>query len=301
MFALAADVLLGEPPMALHPTAWMGRAIDGVRRRSRGASPGAAFAGGWALSLAGIVATAVAARASARTLERLPRRVRPIAEGVALKPALSLRALLAAGETVERALADGRLGAARRRLAFHLVSRPTGDLAPHEVAGAAISSLAENLSDALVAPLMAYCVGGLPAAYAYRFINTADAMLGYRTPELEWLGKPSARIDDAVNLVPARVTAGLIAIAAPLVGGSARRTMRVAFSDASRTASPNAGWPMAAMAGALDVTLDKRGSYALNESGRRATANDIARARRVIAVAAVVAALLTEAVCVDRA
>jgi adenosylcobinamide-phosphate synthase len=301
MFALAVDALAGEPPTAFHPTAWMGRAINDARRQSRGERPHTALASGTALSVAGIAMTAAAAYVCARGIERLPDITRAAAEGVALKPTMSVRALLAAGKSVERALAQNRLDVARRRLAFHLVSRHTVELAPHEVAGAAISSLAENLSDALVAPLMAYCVGGLPAAYVYRFINTADAMLGYRTRELEWFGKASARVDDAANLIPARVTACLIALAAPMVGGSARRAMRTAFSDARRTASPNAGWPMAAMSGALDVTLGKRGSYTLNTNGRRPTANDIARARRVIAITSILAGLVAEAACASRA
>lgn len=301
LVALAADAIAGEPPSNLHPTVWMGRAIDAARRRAPVRSHAAAFAAGCALSAVGIVATAAVSYVAASGIGRLPALARPIVEGLALKPSLSLRALLAAGLAVELALERGDLHAAREQLSLHLVSRPTGDLAPHEVAGAAISSLAENLSDALVAPLMAYCLAGLPAAYAYRFINTADSMLGYRTRELEWFGKPSARLDDVANLVPARLTALLIAVAAPLVGGSTRRALRIARSDAGRTASPNAGWPMATMAGALDVQLAKRGAYALHDSGRRATVNDMARSRRLIGTAGVLAAVLAEATCTIRA
>jgi adenosylcobinamide-phosphate synthase len=174
------------------------------------------------------------------------------------------------------------------------------------VAGAAIESLAENLSDGFVAPALYHALGGSGAAYAYRLVNTADAMLGYRTPELEWFGKAAARADDALNLVPARVTALLVTLAAVAGAGSARRALRVAGRDAWRTASPNAGWPMAAMAGALGVRLDKRREtpstrraarpgigdylYVLNPTGRVPAVDDVRRARRVVAAAAALGA-----------
>jgi adenosylcobinamide-phosphate synthase len=201
-----------------------------------------------------------------------------------------LRALLEAGAVVEHALLAGDLVEARRLLSYHLVSRDVTNLDASHVAGAAISSLAENLSDSVVAPLLAYRLGGLPTAYAYRAINTADAMLGYRTPELEWFGKPAARADDIVNWIPARLTALLIAIAS----GAPRESLNVARADARRCPSPNGGWPMAAMAGALGVVLVKRGVYTLHARGRHPTPADLARARRVTTLAAALATALVE-------
>jgi adenosylcobinamide-phosphate synthase len=265
------DWALGEPPASLHPVVWMGNAIS--------AAPLGSFTDGLA-TLLGVTLT------SAALARLVPRALEPIA----LKPALSLRALLEAGEAVEKALGAGRLEDARRLLAYHLVSRDVTNLDASHVAGAAISSLAENLNDSVVAPLIAYRLGGLPAAYAYRAINTADAMLGYRTPELEWFGKPAAKADDIVNWIPARLTALLIAIASGTPGVS----LRVARADARRCPSPNGGWPMAAMAGALGVVLVKRGVYTLHARGRQPTPADLARARRVTAAAATLATALVE-------
>ena len=173
-------------------------------------------------------------------------------------------------------------------------------LTPSEVAGAAVESLAENFGDGVVAPLAAYTAFGLGGAYAYRLVNTADAMLGYRTPELEWFGKAAARADDSLNLAPARLAALLVALAAPAGRGSVRGALRAALADAGRTPSPNAGWPMAAMAGALGVRLDKRGDggaplYALNTAGRAPDVEDLLRARWVVAAAAALAGLLAAA------
>ena len=297
--ALAADLRLGEPPPALHPTVWMGRALGRARDRHAAArpSPAAALLAGAAALGAGVVAAGSAGLLAERALARVPhRRARAALGGLLLKPAFSVRALLAAGRAVERALRRGDLPAARRLLAWHLVSRDTARLTASEVAGAAIESLAENLGDGVVAPLLAHAAGGLAGAYAYRLVNTADAMLGYRTPELEWFGKAAARADDALNLAPARLAAALVALAAPAAGGSARRAFAAALADAARTPSPNAGWPMAAMAGALGVRLDKRDGgaplYVLHAAGRAPGVGDLARARRIVGAAAGLAAAL---------
>jgi adenosylcobinamide-phosphate synthase len=276
------DCALGEPPVSLHPTVWMGHAISAARARRRATSSAGSFAEGLVTVLGVTAASALSARAL--------RALGPLGTGVALKPALSLRALLEAGRAVERALAAGRLEEARRLLSYHLVSRDTADLDASLVAGAAISSLAENLSDSVVAPLIAFRVAGLGGAYAYRAINTADAMLGYHTPELEWFGKPAARLDDVVNWLPARLSAALIAVAS----GAPRAALSVARADARRCPSPNGGWPMAAMAGALGVVLVKRGVYTLHAAGRPPGTADLRRARHVTAMAAALATALVE-------
>jgi len=288
--ALLADTLLGEPPTAVHPTVAMGRWLEAARRGRRpGAGRAETFVAGAAAVSGGALLAAVLARAAERGAARAPRPLRALALGVTLKPALSLRALLAAGREVEHALRRGDLGEARRLLGWHLVSRDSARLSAAEVAGAAVESLAENFNDGIVAPLLAFRAGGLAGAYAFRFVNTADAMLGYRTPELEWFGKFAARADDALGWAPARVSALLVALAAPAGGGSATRAVRGALADARRTASPNAGWPMAAMAGALGVRLTKRGVYALHDAGREPEARDVARARRIVAAGSVIA------------
>jgi adenosylcobinamide-phosphate synthase len=241
----------------------------------------------------GVVLSALVAGSVQNALERAGP-ARGIATGIALKPALSLRALIAAARDVESALRERDLDEARRLLGWHLVSRDTSRLTAAEVAGAAVESVAENLSDSIVAPLLAFRVGGLPMAYAYRMMNTADAMLGYRTPELEWFGKVSARADDLVNLIPARCSALLIACTAAAGGGSTRGAIDGALENASATPSPNAGWPMAAMAGALGVRLTKRDCYVLNPHGRDPVASDIGRGCRIVGAAAVLSAILVD-------
>jgi adenosylcobinamide-phosphate synthase len=272
----------------------MGRWITAARRhrRSRAAAPSLA-AGALAVVGGVAIAATLAAIAEAR-IERAPRRTRDLLRGLALKPALSLWPLIAAAQEVQHALELGDLIEARRALGWHLVSRDTRRLSASEVAGAAIESVAENLSDSFVAPLLAFRVGGLAAAYTYRTLNTADAMLGYHSPELEWFGKVAARADDIANIIPARATAVLIGFAASVAGGSSRAAFATAARDARRTASPNAGWPMAAMAGALGVRLTKRGHYRLNDGGREPQPRDIGRSCRIALAAAATAVILAD-------
>ena len=199
---------------------------------------------------------------------------------MAFSPAIGVRCM-----QVARALRARDLVEARRLVGYHLVSRPTSDLDDGRVASAAIESAGENLTDAFVAPLMFYLAFGLAGAYVYRTINTADAMIGYRDEELEYFGKAAARLDDILNLIPARLAALAIAACAGLVRGDARGAWRIMLRDRGRTASPNAGWTMSAMAGALDIVLEKPGTYRLGE-GPLPQAGDVERSVRLLLASA---------------
>ncbi len=275
LLAGALDLAFGEWPARLHPVVGMGRYLSAVRRRWHFVSPAAQLLEGglwWGLGALGAWGAGLAAE---RLAARLPAVARPVAEALLLKPLFSVRALFSAVGEVERALLANDLPGARRLLSWHLVSRDTTELDQGEVAGAALESLAENVSDSVVAPLLAYRLGGLPLAALYRFGNTADAMWGYRTPELEWPGKVAARADDLLNVLPARLSGLLLVGAAFPYGGNGREAWRVMRRDARRPPSPNAGWPMAALAGALGTGLTKRGAYVLNGEGRAPQVADL--------------------------
>jgi adenosylcobinamide-phosphate synthase len=221
---------------------------------------------------------------------RLPWPFNWIVEAYVLKLTLSLRSLAGAARQVWRALKAQDLPQARHLVGWHLVSRDTSRLEPFEVSAAAIESVAENSSDGIVAPLFYYALGGLPAALVYRFINTSDAMLGYRDDAHEWLGKVPARLDDVVNLIPSRLTAILIVMAAvPL--GDFRLACRTWWRDARLTESPNAGHPMSSMAGALNIELEKMGYYRLGAGYQFATADDIPKAIRILYVTVALAVI----------
>jgi adenosylcobinamide-phosphate synthase len=211
-----------------------------------------------------------------------------------LKPLFAWRMLHDEVLAVDAALAQSVV-AGRERLAY-LVSRDVSALSPGEVRESAIESLAENLSDSVVAPLFWFVLLGLPGAALYRFANTADAMWGYPGTRggrfWQWAGKWAARADDVLSWLPARLTAGLLAAA-----NKGLRWRQLAL-EARKTPSPNSGWPMAAVALALGVRLAKPGVYVLNPAGREPGPLDTRRAAKLCAnvvlwlVVAAVAAIL---------
>jgi adenosylcobinamide-phosphate synthase len=225
----------------------------------------------------------------------LPAPIRFAVEIWLLKSTFAVRGLLDAAELVRGPLQMGHLSEARAAL-HALVSRDTSRLTEGLVAAAAIESLAGNSTDSALAPWLAYAVLGLPGAAAYRALNTLDSMIGYRG-WYEYLGKAAARADDAANLLPARLAASLIAASAWFGAGSTAEALRKAFAYHSRTASPNAGWTMAAMAGALGVTLEKAGAYRLGD-GPPPLPADIRRAQRIVAAALAIGAALCGALAI---
>ena len=294
--ALAADALIGDPASPWHPTAVAGRALASAYEPWRRRRPFAQLAGG-TFALAVVAGAAgVAAALLERSLRRIP--AGGLALGLALKPTFAARELLAAGGSVADALEAGDLETARARVGM-IVSRPTEQLRPEEVAAAAIESLAENLGDSVVGPLLAFSLAGLPGAVVYRVVNTADSMYGYHD-EREWLGKSAARVDDLLSLVPSRVSMLALAAAALVTGRTgAAAAVATARRDHGLLASPNAGWPIAAMAGALDRRLEKPGHYAVGADRPAPSPEDVRRASALVvtAVALLTAVLVGAAAC----
>jgi adenosylcobinamide-phosphate synthase len=184
----------------------------------------------------------------------------------------------------------------------HLVGRDPAALDEPGIARAVVESVAENTCDAVVAPLFWGAVAGLPGLLGYRAVNTLDAMVGHRSPRYARFGWAAARLDDVANLVPARLTAALVAVVAPLLGGDARRAVRITLRDGRKHPSPNSGISEAAFAGALGLRLGGRNTYVGRVEnrpelgdGRPPTASDIGAATRLCAAvtgAAAVAAAL---------
>lgn len=274
--AAGMDLAFGELPNRYHPVAWLGRGIALAERHLPRANDDERWRSGLVLAGGFVGGAALIAFAARRLLGRAPAPVALVAEAMLLKQAFAMRALFEHTATVERPLRAGDVDGARAAAA-RMVSRPVDDLPAELLASAAIESLAENSSDSIVAPLTWYAALGLPGAFAYRAANTLDATVGYR--ERGRFGTPSARLDDVLNFVPARLTAALIAAASP----GALAAGRELRSDATSTPSPNAGWPMAAAAHALGVRLEKRGHHVLNGRGDAPVPDDIARARALIA------------------
>ena len=281
--ALVLDVALGEPPNRLHPTVWMGKTVALAERIGPGeaAAPAMQLLYGGAMALAVPAAWGGLAWALTFGLLQLHPLAYVLVTAALLKTTFSVRMLHRAAADIGRTLTAGDVGEARRRMSA-LVSRDTAQLTPAQMAAGAIESVAENITDSVVGPLLAFALFGLPGAAAYRAINTLDSMVGYHG-RYEYLGKASARLDDLVNLIAARLAALLLWLGTlALPGMSAGRAGRIMLAHRGRTESPNAGWTMAAMAGGLGVTLEKVGHYRLGDPAPEPQAQHIGRATRAL-------------------
>jgi adenosylcobinamide-phosphate synthase len=178
------------------------------------------------------------------------------------KSTFSIQLLCTLALQMAKFLEREQLDDAREQLSW-LCSRSPSNMSADELAGATLESLSENLSDGFVAPMFWYCLLGPLGSVAYRVANALDSRIGYRG-KYEFLGKASARFDDVLNLVPARLTCVFLALAATFVTDcSGSDGIKTAISDRKQCDSPNAGWPMASMAGLLGVRLEKKGEYCL--------------------------------------
>jgi adenosylcobinamide-phosphate synthase len=304
LLALALDGLTGEPLGRVHPVALAGRLIAALERRlnrpERGDSTRRARGVLLVLVVTGLAAgVGVAVAAFARALAW-----GWLIELAFVATLLAQRSLFDHARKVGRALERDGLEAARRAVGA-MVGRDTAALDGHGVARAAIESTAENFADGVVAPAFWYLLLGPAGIAAYKAINTLDSMVGYRDARFHAFGWCAARLDDAANWVPARLAALLLILGAVFTPTAAPwRALVTVLRDSAKHASPNAGWPEAAMAGALGLALNgprAYGSVAGNQpwigQGRaRATAADIRRALFLYVVACALVAALAGAI-----
>jgi adenosylcobinamide-phosphate synthase len=290
--ATLVDVAVGEPPNVVHPVVWMGRTTSWLVARAPRHGALAQLAAGAGIAIAVPVTFAAGAAVAATYAPAL------VVGTWLLKSSAAGRALGRAGLDVARPLERGDLAGARTALRS-LCSRDPSRLDEPQLAAAAVESVAENASDSVVAPLFYYALFGLPGAVAYRAVNTLDAMIGYRG-RYEYLGKTAARLDDVLNFIPARITAGLLLVGGALSGARVSDGWRILRRDGAATESPNAGRPMATMAGLLGVRLDKIGHYRLGDPTRPLSPATIRAAWRIVALAMLLAVLLCAAAIAAR-
>jgi adenosylcobinamide-phosphate synthase len=287
LLALLIELAVGYPDRLVraigHPVTWIGALIGALDRRLNRADANEDLR--WMLGVLAValilVPAAVAGHGVQRALLALPYGI--VAAALCASTLIAQRSLYAHVARVATALEHDSLAAARAKVA-NIVGRDTAALDEAGVARAAIESLAENFSDGVVAPVLWMAIAGLAGAAAYKAINTADSMVGHRTPRHKAFGWAAARLDDLVNLPAARFAALLIVAAAALRDrAAAGAAWRAVLRDAHRHRSPNAGFPEAAMAGALGLALAGPRTYggvtvddALMGDGRReASAADI--------------------------
>ncbi len=286
---VALDLTFGDPRWLPHPVRGFGWCVAKLERAWR--------ATGLPMRLAGVLFWVSAVSAAAAVVWA----TLPYANIYWIWMLLAIRDLDVEASLVLRKLEARDIPGARKMLA-RVVGRDTGDLDEAEILRAAIETVAENLSDAVVAPLFYLALAGPAGMAAYKAVNTLDSMCGYRNERYRLFGWAAARLDDVANFIPARLTAALVWICALLPGYGFRRSVRVTLRDGGSQSSPNAGYPEAAVAGALGVRLGGLNYYGGTAHGKAylgdavtpLSAASFAGARRILYAAS---ALMVVAVC----
>ncbi|MEI0735446.1 adenosylcobinamide-phosphate synthase CbiB [Paenibacillus sp. JTLBN-2024] len=298
--AFALDLLIGDPRWIPHPVIQMGKAIkaleNGIRRQFRPEQ----------FKLAGILLPVVVAGGSLIVTWALLKVLNAIhpwlgwaAEAVLIATTIAVKGLKDAGMEVYRHLAAGDLPAARRSLGM-IVGRETSHLDEPEIVRGTVETVAENIVDAVISPLMYALIGGAPLAMAYRAVNTLDSMVGYKNEKYIHLGWASARLDDIANWIPARLTALLLTVSAFILRMNGRRAWRTMRRDARKHPSPNSGFPESTVAGALGIRLGGVNVYHgvesfrayMGDALRRMESRDILLANRLLLTVSVLFVLL---------
>lgn len=260
----AFDWLIGDPEWMPHPVRAIGWTITNGERILRRLDGGRR----WDLVVGSILAvtvTATSALVAWRAIRIAYARERVFGSLLEVwlgSACLATRNLLDESAQAIHKLDSSDLASARRQLA-RIVGRDTASLDESEICRAVIETLAESLSDGIIAPLFYLALGGVPIAIAYKAVNTLDSMIGHRDVKYLWFGRAAARLDDLANWIPSRMTAIVISVASAVVSGGASgfRAGCIWLRDGSHHASPNAGHPESAMAGALAVRLGGASCY----------------------------------------
>jgi len=256
LFGYLLDLLLGDPPQWPHPIRLLGRTCQYWERTFYAQE---VMAGGlyWVAVMGTTLVLIIAALVVAVLLPSL---FGAAVLAYLIYAGLATRGLHRESARVEEALVKGDLAGARANLSM-IVGRETGRLDPEEIRRAVLETVAENLADAVVAPMFFLLLFGVPGLFLYKAANTMDSMVGYKNYRYGKFGRVAARLDDVLNFLPARLTAILMVAAAALAGLDRRGAWRILRRDAGNAASPNAGWPEAALAGALSVRLGGPSTY----------------------------------------
>jgi adenosylcobinamide-phosphate synthase len=286
IFALAffIDVAFGEIPDKAHPTVWMGYAIAYLKPKLKSKNPRTEKANGVLLCVGVIVLFAVPVFSVLWALRQIPVwgwLIYIVAAAVLLKTTFALKCMRHYTHPIEKALKNNDAEDARKWLYF-IVRRDPNKLDERHIISAAVESIAESTTDGVTSPFFFFALFGVPGAFAFRVINTLDSMVGYKDAANVNIGWFSAKMDTITNYFPSRLTAVLMVVSAALLGADWRNSWRILKRDRNKTASPNAGWTISAMAGALNTQLEKEDYYALGDEEETSSPENITRAWRIM-------------------
>ena len=290
-FALLLDFLIGDPKTKYHPTAWIGKLIAVLVPFSRNNSPKKELFGGILIVfvVVAIVSTLLVALdfgISLLTIDIVSLVVSIVVGSILLKTTIAIRGMQKHALAVVDALEKDDLDSARNHLSM-IVKRNTKHLDKNHISSAVLESVSENTVDGITGPLFYYAIFGLPGAFVYRAINTIDSMVGYKTSLFRNIGWFGANCDTILNYIPSRLTGLVMILSALILGYNWKESFYIMKRDCKKLESPNAGFPIAALAGALGTKLEKINYYAVGDGNIEFTKSHIISAIRLMKVSSI--------------
>jgi len=290
-FALLLDFLIGDPKTKYHPTAWIGKLIAVLVPFTRNNSPKKELFGGILIVfiVVAIVSTLLVALdfgISLLTIDIVSLVVSIAVSSILLKTTIAIRGMQKHALAVVDALEKDDLDSARNHLSM-IVKRNTKHLDKNHISSAVLESVSENTVDGITGPLFYYAIFGLPGAFVYRAINTIDSMVGYKTSLFRNIGWFGANCDTILNYIPSRLTGLVMILGALILGYNWKESFYIMRRDGKKLESPNAGFPIAALAGALGTKLEKINYYAVGDGNIEFTKSHIISAIRLMKVSSI--------------
>lgn len=290
-FALVLDFAVGDPRNKFHPTAWMGSLIAKLTPYTKNSSENLEKLGGIFIILisSGTVASLVIflnIGIKLITVDYIYIIISVIVGGVLLKTTIAIKGMERHALAVVNALEQNNLSSARDNLSM-IVKRNTKNLDKNHVFSGVLESISENTVDGITGPLFYFAIFGLPGAFVYRVINTADSMIGYKTDIFKNVGWFGANCDKILNYIPSRLTGFVMILSAMILGKNWRKSYEIMIRDGRKTTSPNAGYPMAAIAGALGAKFEKIDHYSLGDGNNSFTKYHVKSAISIMKVTSI--------------
>jgi len=290
-FALLLDFLIGDPKTKYHPTAWIGKLIAVLVPFTRNNSPKKELFGGILIVFVVVVIVSTLLVAldfgiSLLTIDIVSLVVSIAVSSILLKTTIAIRGMQKHALAVVDALEKDDLDSARNHLSM-IVKRNTKHLDKNHISSAVLESVSENTVDGITGPLFYYAIFGLPGAFVYRAINTIDSMVGYKTSLFRNIGWFGANCDTILNYIPSRLTGLVMILSALILGYNWKESFYIMKRDGKKLESPNAGFPIAALAGALGTKLEKINYYAVGDGNIEFTKSHIVSAIRLMKVSSI--------------
>jgi len=299
VLAICIDFTLGDPKNKFHPTVWVGTIIGKLVPVSRGRSPKTEKLWGTVLTISVTTLVSVVLYFLNRGLgsinsvanfsyedELIVSIFSVLITGILLKTTIAIKGMESHAKIIMHALSKDNLGDARTRLSM-IVKRNTKNLDKQHIISGTLESIGENIVDGITGPLFYFAIFGLAGAFVYRTVNTIDSMIGYKTEQFRNVGWFGANCDKMLNYLPARITSLVMIVAAMILKADWRHSLEIMRRDSSKTESPNAGYPMATLAGALGARFEKVDHYILGDGNSELTEDHFKSAISIMKLTAI--------------